>query len=135
MLIVGGRGLRRVIFDGPEGAALSGPWADAFISYLRGQPFPPALPVDLDGLPPFTRRVLEACRTIPFGETRSYRELAAMAGNPRAAQAVGQALARNPTPVVIPCHRVIGADGQLAGFTGGLTWKRALLAHEGIEIG
>ncbi|HOF87265.1 MAG TPA: methylated-DNA--[protein]-cysteine S-methyltransferase [Armatimonadota bacterium] len=132
---VGDAGVRRVIFDGPEAPALTGAWAAAFDAYLRGEDFPAALPVDLAGVPPFTRRVLTACRAIPFGTVRTYRELAERLGCPRGSRAVGQALARNPVPVVIPCHRVMGANGALTGFLGGLAWKRALLAHEGIALG
>lgn len=78
----------------------------------------------------FQRRVWGALREIPYGTTASYGEIAARIGNPRAAMAVGQANSRNPIPVIIPCHRVIGAGGQLVGYTGGLEIKRALLAIE-----
>jgi methylated-DNA-[protein]-cysteine S-methyltransferase len=71
-----------------------------------------------------------ALTEIPCGETRSYAELAAMAGRPAAARAAGRANATNPIPLVIPCHRVIGADGSLTGYGGGLHIKEALLAHE-----
>jgi len=134
LVSVGERGLASVAFDGPEAPPLQGSWADAFAGYLQGQPFPNDLPVDLQKLPPFTQCVLSACREIPFSETRTYRELAAVIGSPGAARAVGGALARNPVPVVIPCHRVLGSDGRLTGFLGGLAWKQALLAHEGIII-
>ena len=128
-LTVGPRGLTRVAFDGPPAPPLTGPWAEALAGYLAGQPLPD-LPVDLDGVPPFTHRVLEACRAIPFGTTTGYAALGRSLGLPRAARAVGQALARNPVPVVIPCHRVVGADGALHGFIGGVGWKRALIEHE-----
>ncbi len=131
-LDIGAAGLRRVCFDGPAAPALTGEWAAAFAAYLRGEAFSDVLPVDLVGVPPFSRRVLAACRAIPFGTVVSYRELAVQLGCPRGSRAVGQALARNPVPVVIPCHRVVGSDGALTGFLGGLGWKRALLAHEGI---
>ena len=68
---VGEKGLRRVAFDAPEAPPLDGPWAAAFAGYLARQPFPGDLPIDLAGVPPFARRVLAACRTIPFGETRN----------------------------------------------------------------
>jgi len=71
---------------------------------------------------------------IPFGRTCTYRQLAERTGSPRAARAVGQALGRNLTPILIPCHRVIGSRGTLVGFGGGLTWKKELLRLEGIEI-
>lgn len=81
-------------------------------------------------LSPFQSRVLEVLREVLYGDTISYGELARRAGNPRAARAAGMAVARNPVPVVIPCHRVIGAGGSLTGFGGGLDRKRWLLAHE-----
>ena len=76
------------------------------------------------------KAVWEALTRIPFGETRSYAEIAAMAGRPKAARAVGRANATNRLPVVVPCHRVIGADGSLSGFTGGTHLKTWLLEHE-----
>jgi methylated-DNA-[protein]-cysteine S-methyltransferase len=87
--------------------------------------------VDISGRPPFLRRALRAARRIPRGQVRSYAWLAAAAGNPRAARAAGQAMARNPAPIIIPCHRVIASDGSLGGFGGGLEMKRRLLALEG----
>jgi AraC family transcriptional regulator of adaptative response/methylated-DNA-[protein]-cysteine methyltransferase len=78
----------------------------------------------------FRRRVWEALRRIPFGETRSYGEIAAAVGAPRAARAVGTACAQNPIPVVVPCHRVVGADGSLHGYAYGLARKRQLLDAE-----
>ena len=78
----------------------------------------------------FQHKVLEALQAIPYGETRSYKEVAAAIGKPRAMRAVGAANGRNPIPIIIPCHRVIGSDGSLTGFGGGLKAKRALLALE-----
>ena len=78
----------------------------------------------------FQRKVLEALQAIPYGETRSYKEVAEAIGKPRAVRAVGAANGRNPIPIIIPCHRVIGSDGSLTGFGGGLATKRALLALE-----
>ena len=80
---------------------------------------------------PFQQRVWAQLREIPFGSTISYSELARQVGDPSAVRAVGGANARNPLPIVVPCHRVIGADGSLTGFGGGLERKRWLLAHEG----
>ena len=79
----------------------------------------------------FQRRVWAALAALGYGETVSYAELARRAGAPGAARAVGAANGRNPVPVVVPCHRVIGADGTLTGFGGGVERKRWLLAHEG----
>jgi methylated-DNA-[protein]-cysteine S-methyltransferase len=84
----------------------------------------------LDG-PAFDRRVWDALREIPHGTTTTYGELAARIGAPGQARAVGSANARNPVAIVVPCHRVIGADGNLTGYAGGLERKHALLAREG----
>ena len=87
--------------------------------------------LDLEGAPPFFRAAWSACRTIPPGETRSYRWLAAEAGNPRAVRAAGQAMARNRFVLIIPCHRVISSDGGLGGYGGGgLGVKARLLQME-----
>ena len=83
---------------------------------------------------PFQRRVWHALRTIPRGETATYAELAARIGAPGAARAVGSAVARNPVSIVVPCHRVVGADGSLAGYAGGVERKRVLLALEGAPL-
>ena len=87
--------------------------------------------LDLSVGTPFQRRVWAALQQIPPGETRSYGELAAALGVPGAARAVGSANARNPLSIVVPCHRVVGADGSLTGYAGGEARKRWLLAHEG----
>jgi len=86
--------------------------------------------VDYEGYTPFQRAVLEATRRIPWGETRTYGQIAAEIGKPDAARAVGQAVGANRTCIVVPCHRVVASNG-LGGFTGGLHWKRDLLALEG----
>ena len=82
----------------------------------------------------FQLEVLRALQTIPLGETRSYRDIARQIGRPDAVRAVGAANGRNPLPIVIPCHRVIGADGSLTGFGGGLEAKQFLLELEGVEV-
>ena len=89
---------------------------------------------DIDANPrgtPFQQAVWKALRTIPCGSTIAYRDLAERVGKPRARQAVGQANGRNPVAVVVPCHRVIGADGSLTGYGGGIERKEWLLRHEG----
>ena len=91
------------------------------------------VPLDLGGASEFYRRAWAACRTIPRGETRTYKWLAGMAGNPNAARAAGGAMANNPVPVIVPCHRVVGTDGGLRGFGSGQTridLKRRLLDME-----
>jgi len=80
----------------------------------------------------FQRSVWKALRAIPAGETRTYGQLAAAIGSPRAVRAVGLANGRNPVALIVPCHRVIGANGTLTGYAGGLERKRWLLQHEGI---
>ena len=80
---------------------------------------------------PFQRQVWFALATIPYGQTRSYAQIAAQLQRPTATRAVGAANGRNPLPIVLPCHRVIGADGSLTGFSGGLPTKRFLLELEG----
>ncbi len=87
--------------------------------------------LDLSGATPFQRRVWEATRLIPYGQTRSYRWVAAQIGKPKAFRAVGQALGRNPLPVIIPCHRVLAGDGGPGGYSGGIEMKKRLLEMEG----
>jgi O-6-methylguanine DNA methyltransferase len=93
-----------------------------------------SLPLDLAGTT-FQREVWQAVASIPFGETRTYRDIAQAIGRPRAVRAVGAAQAANPLPLVIPCHRVIGSDGSLTGYGGGMEVKRWLLDHETDVIG
>lgn len=87
--------------------------------------------LDLCAATTFQRRVWLETRLIPYGETRSYSWLAGRVGSPAGARAVGQALARNPLAIIVPCHRVIGENGALCGFAGGLNMKRRLLSLEG----
>ena len=96
---------------------------------LRRQTF--NLPIDWSLVHGFAGRILRKTARIPFGDVRSYGQLAAQAGSPRAARAVGNALGSNPIPIVVPCHRVLHADGGLGGYSGGLDRKRYLLALEG----
>ena len=102
-------------------------------SYWRGERRAFDLRLSLKGTP-FQERVWRALTAIPYGTTISYGELARRVGNPRAVRAVGRANGRNPIAVIVPCHRVIGADGTLTGFGGGLDRKRTLLALEGLRI-
>jgi methylated-DNA-[protein]-cysteine S-methyltransferase len=120
----------------PEGAGPAGGGAVwrtlrlALEAWLAGSSgATPDLPVDPGGTA-FQRAVLAAASAVPFGATSTYGDLAARLGRPGAAQAVGQALARNPCLLLIPCHRVVPASGGLGGYAGGHTLKAALLAHE-----
>lgn len=110
---------------------------EKIIAYFDGDSvdFGQDIPVALNGFCGFSRRVLTTCRTIKFGETTTYAGLAQKAGWPKAGRAVGNALANNPLPLIIPCHRVIRSDGKLGGFSapGGISVKRKMLALEGIE--
>jgi len=92
-----------------------------------------AIHVDWNGLSGFRRAVLEETMRIPAGETRSYGWIAERVGSPRAARAVGRVMATNPLPLVVPCHRVVGSDGSLTGYGGGLAMKEALLRAEGVR--
>lgn len=113
------------------------PFLDALSAYFADGQHRFDLPIDWTILKPFQAQALKHVYTIPNGQTRSYGDIAKALGQPGAARAVGHANATNPMPIVIPCHRVIGSDGQLHGFSGagGLETKRWLLAHEGKLIG
>ena len=109
---------------------------DFIVAYLHGEPGDlSSVLLDMDRVPPFHRRVYEAARSIPRGTTMTYGALAARAGAAGSARAVGQALARNPFAIVVPCHRVVAAGGRIGGFSanGGVLTKSRLLAIEGHE--
>lgn len=110
--------------------ALFGDLPHRLKQYLGGGPvdFPDRL--DLGKTTRFQQKVWQLVRTIPYGETRSYGWAASRLGLPKAARAIGQALGRNPLPIIIPCHRVINSDGRLGGFGGGLELKESLLRLE-----
>jgi len=114
---------------GPANAVLARA-CEQLAEYFAGTRTTFAVPLEPAGTP-FQRRVWEALRAIPYGATLSYSELARRLGDVRATRAVGAANGRNPIPIVVPCHRVVGADGSLTGFGGGLDRKRWLLEHEG----
>jgi len=105
------------------------PIVDQLQSYFAGERTAFKLPLRLAGTP-FQQRVWAGLQEIPYGETISYAELAQWVGNPRAMRAVGQANGRNPVAIVVPCHRVIAADGGIGGYGGGLDRKTWLLEHE-----
>ena len=106
---------------------------DGIVALLRGESSDlESVALDLDGVPPFEQSVYEVARAIPPGATLSYGEIAQRLGAPGAAREVGQALGRNPFPIVVPCHRVVAAGGKLGGFSarGGAATKRRLLSVE-----
>jgi len=104
--------------------------------YLHGESKRLDVDVDLSGITPFQRQVLEETRKVPRGQVSTYAEIARRIGNPKAVRAVGQALRRNPVPIVVPCHRVIASDGSLGGYGGEMRSKRKqqLLKLEGVAL-
>jgi methylated-DNA-[protein]-cysteine S-methyltransferase len=102
-------------------------------AYFRGELREFDVPLALQGTE-FQRRVWNALRGIPYGETISYLQLAERIGNPRAVRAVGLANGSNPIPIIVPCHRVIGSDGSLTGFGGGISTKKKLLELESKQL-
>jgi len=138
------RGLRRVSFE--NGKHLAPPRMDWKLdkepfsevirqlqAYFRGELKEFDLPLAMEGTE-FQLRVWNALRAIPYGETISYARLAERIGNPKAVRAVGLANGSNPIPIIVPCHRVIGSDGSLTGFGGGLSTKKMLLELENKQL-
>lgn len=149
ILMAGPKGLTNVILTSKKGdeaeTLASSRFADAvpdphllpdlrnqLAAYFEGQAVEFDTPVDLSGLTDFQRQVLKACARIGHGRVVTYGQLARRVGRPKAARAVGQAMAANPVPIVIPCHRVVGANGTLTGFSAeqGVRLKRWLLDLE-----
>lgn len=106
--------------------------ARALAAYFAGGKMP-ALRYDLQGTP-FQQAVWQALQALPAGHTATYAEIAERTGRPAAVRAVGAAVGRNPVSVLVPCHRVLGGDGSLTGYAGGLDRKRLLLKHEGVAL-
>jgi AraC family transcriptional regulator of adaptative response/methylated-DNA-[protein]-cysteine methyltransferase len=116
-----------------RGAGTLGPWVRAIVKHLNGNPRGGErqldLPLDVEATA-FQRRVWEELRKIPYGSTRSYNQVAEAMGKPTATRAVARACATNPVSIVVPCHRVVRQDGQLAGYRWGLERKKALIEQE-----
>jgi O-6-methylguanine DNA methyltransferase len=106
----------------------------ALLAILAGRAPRSFPPLDLSAGTPFQQTVWRALGKIPVGQTLSYGEIARAIGKPKAVRAVGGACGANPIPVLVPCHRVVAANGKLGGFSGGLDWKRTLLEHEGVKL-
>jgi methylated-DNA-[protein]-cysteine S-methyltransferase len=124
-------GVCNVHFGPKEGAAAgTDDVAEQLRAYFAGELTEFSLPLHMRRGTEFERAVWEQMKLIPYGETRSYGHVASAVGEPGGAQAVGIACNRNPLPVIVPCHRIIGADGKLVGFGGGLRLKRMLLELE-----
>lgn len=134
---VGARGLARIVLPGREGPAVEADDGrtdgvrEELAEYFDRRRRAFTVPLDLPPADGFRARALDELRRIPYGEMVTYAELAARAGNARAARAAGHACATNPIPIVVPCHRVVGSDGALRGYGGGLGLKRQLLELEG----
>jgi len=131
--------LERQLLEDTRGEAI--PDRDLFPSlqasiqaYFTGERavFSPSIPLALEEMTLFSRSVLKACAGVALGETTDYAALASQAGSPRAARAVGNALAKNPLPLIIPCHRIVARSGLIGGFSapGGTAMKQRLLRHE-----
>ena len=142
-LVSNGSGLTAIEFDGchrDPGTDCAAPdavlerSAKQLCQYFEGRRKQFDLPLALTGTA-FQRSVWAALTAIPWGELRSYTEIAGAIGRPTAMRAVGAANGRNPLPIVVPCHRVIGSNGSLTGFAGGLALKRQLLVLEGSRAG
>lgn len=143
-LVAGERGLSAVILPNawqspqhpahglPGNPLLLEPYRQAFEEYFMGMRDRWDLPIEITGTS-FQREVWQALSHIPYGTTLSYGVLAQMVNRPRAVRAVAGAVGKNPLPVVLPCHRVIGHDGTLTGYRGGLRLKERLLALEGVH--
>ena len=125
-------GLGDAMVDAAENAEVFADALAAFSAYFAGNVTAlDEIPVDLSSAAPFFGAAWVACRSIPPGETRSYQWLAEAAGNPKASRAAGQAMAKNPFPLIIPCHRVVGSSGGLHGYgAGGIGVKARLLEME-----
>jgi len=147
------RGLLRVGFDGADTseatlesiARIAGPRVlrahravdraqRELDEYFAGRRDAFDLAVDLRGQPQFSIVVLRELAKVPYGHTATYGELAARVGSPKAARAVGMVMNRNPVPIVLPCHRIVGASGSLVGYGGGLERKEQLLRLEGVTL-
>ena len=154
----GAGGIVGAALPGPSDAQMRGRFAERFPGTVEAPP-PPALtpvinaivalmagdkpdlsnaPLDMAAVPPFHRRVYDVARKIPPGETMTYGEIAQAMGEPReAARAVGEAMGRNPFPILMPCHRVLGVGGKPGGFSapGGVETKLKMLSIEGAKVG
>ncbi len=125
---------RRLKFSVEENPHHLADIASQLREYLAGKRSRFEISIDWSQMRPFQREALLATFAIPYGQTSTYGELATQIGHPRAARAVGRAEATNPMPLVIPCHRVLGADGKLRGYGGGLKIKKWLLQMEGAVL-
>jgi methylated-DNA-[protein]-cysteine S-methyltransferase len=139
-LVSNGQALERIEFSerhGEDGQQQTDPVLEQAAlqlgEYFKGKRTSFSVPLAAQGTQ-FQHQVWSALQAIPFGELRSYRDIADSIGNHKAVRAVGAANGRNPIPIIVPCHRVIGSNGTLTGFAGGLPAKQQLLALEGVKL-
>lgn len=126
---------RAVSFEGERASGDVLKTLEGLLDYLDGRPVTfEDVRLDYSGASAFRRKVWETVRRIPYGQIRTYGWIAKRMGKPRAARAVGTAMARNPFPIIVPCHRVVGADFRLGRFSAGIEWKRHLHAIEGTAL-
>jgi O-6-methylguanine DNA methyltransferase len=128
--------LAREFPDGREAGYCLGQAQKEILEYFDGQKKKFEIPLDLSSATPFQQKVYRALLAIPFGEVYTYRWLAEKIGNPKGLRAVGNANGKNRWPLVVPCHRIVGSDGRLTGFSapGGLALKEELLKLEGVSV-
>jgi len=119
--------------NAPESHSILNLAEEQIQAFLDGRLKHFSVPIAPQGTP-FQKEVWAALLTIPFGKTSSYRDISLRISRPSATRAVGGAIGKNPLPILIPCHRVVGRDGKLRGFSGGLDRKRALLLREGLGV-
>jgi methylated-DNA-[protein]-cysteine S-methyltransferase len=108
--------------------------AEDLDKYFAGQKVKFIYPLDLSWGTHFQQQVWKTLRSIPYGQVKTYKEIAEYIKLDHAARAIGQAVARNPLPIVVPCHRVVASNGSLGGYSSGLNWKRRLLSLEGVDL-
>lgn len=121
-------------FTGKHDQAAIDSVAEQLREYFSGRRTFFDMTVDLSGMTPFTQQVLKATASVPFGKLSTYRDIARTIGKPGATRAVGNALGRNPIPIVVPCHRIVRSDWTIGGYTGGLDIKQRLLSLEGSAL-
>jgi len=129
-VVVDGGVVIGVRFGAPPGPAVTHRVADELVAYFAGTLTDFTVPVEMRGGSEFERSVWASIAKIPYGEMRTYGEIASELGDPGLARAVGTACNHNPVPVIVPCHRVVGAGGKMVGFGGGIERKRRLLELE-----
>jgi len=128
--------IRRTFPQASQNARAIEPATSIFAHYFEGESIPADLPVDWSGYPTFSIKVWRTAQTIPWGKVRSYKWVSLRMKRPFASRAIGNALGKNPFPILVPCHRVVRSDGRLGGFSApsGIALKRKMLEMEGLKF-